>query len=229
MTYSGKTKEVGRHGELLLLRFTDRVLGRNGMPDAGGNCVVGSEPGRGARCRAMARWTFAVLAAAGLPTHFRGELPAGLLVEPCARIPLEVIVRNAARGSFIARYGSHIAPGTPLPGLVELTLKDDAADDPLLTPEAAIALGLATAAELADIDRLARAANAALRAAFAAYKMIPDDFKLEFGRSAAGSLMIIDELGINSMRLSRNGALLSAAELADWLATVTPSHTKPTA
>ena len=213
--YCGKTKDVTSQGGLLLLQFKDSVLGRNGQPDPGGNIVVGTEPGRGAACRAVALFTFRVLEHAGIPTHFRGETAGGILVEPCARIPLEVIVRNAARGSFLVRYGALVAPGAPLGGLVELTLKDDAADDPLITPETVRVLGLATAAELAEIDHLARAANHALAAAFAAHGLVIDDFKLEFGRRPDGSLQVIDEIGVNSMRVRRGEEMfLSAHDLA---------------
>lgn len=212
--YCGKTKEVTQQGDLWLMRFTDNVLGRCGRPDPGGNEVIGSEPGRGAACCAVARWAFAVLAAAGIPSHYRGPADGGLLVQPCARIALEVVVRNAARGSFLARYGGHVAPGTPLGGLVELTLKDDATDDPLITPAAVRELGLATAAELAEIDRLARGVNRALSAAFAALGLVLDDFKIEFGRQPDGTLLVIDDIGVNSMRVRRASSLLSASELA---------------
>lgn len=212
--YRGKTKELTQQGELWLMRFTDNVLGRNGRPDPGGNEVIGTEPGRGAACCAVARWTFAALADAGVPTHFRAATDAGLLVQPCARIPLEIVVRNAARGSFLVRYGGHIAAGTPLGGLVELTLKDDAADDPLITPAAVMELGLATAAELAEVERLARAVNGALSAAFTALGLALDDFKIEFGRQPDGTLMVIDDIGVNSMRVRRDTAFLSASELA---------------
>lgn len=218
-TYRGKTKDVHKRPGLWLLCFKDSVLGRAGVPDAGGNEVVGSEPGRGAASLRVALWTFAVLERAGLPTHCRGAADGGMLIQPGDRLPLEVVVRNAARGSFLARYGSRIAPGAPLGGLVELTLKDDAADDPLLTPEAAAALGLATADELRELDRLARAANRALTAAFAARGLALEDCKLEFARhQETRGLMVIDELGVNTMRVRRGGRELAPAELAAALA-----------
>lgn len=121
-------------------------------------------------------------------------------------IPLEVIVRNRATGSFLRRYGRFTRAGQRLEGLVELTLKDDALGDPLVVDEAVRRLGLASADELTTMRRLARKVNRALNRLFAGTKVEVWDFKLEFARYRGG-LVLRDEISPRTARFrTKEGA-----------------------
>jgi phosphoribosylaminoimidazole-succinocarboxamide synthase len=114
-------------------------------------------------------------------------------------IPLEVIVRNRATGSFVRRYGRFVREGEPLEGLVELTLKDDALEDPLIVEETVRRLGLASADELNTMRRLAQRINRVLHRLLAGTKVEVWDFKVEFARYRGG-LVLRDEISPRTAR-----------------------------
>jgi phosphoribosylaminoimidazole-succinocarboxamide synthase len=138
---------------------------------------------------------------AGVPTHYLGI--AGdrwMLVRPVKVIPLEVVIRNLAAGSLCRQLP--IAPGTALsPPLLDLYYKDDAFGDPLLTEARLERLALVTAEQRSELERLARWVNAVLRELFATIQLELVDFKLEFGYTAAGELVLADEISPDTCRL----------------------------
>jgi len=115
-------------------------------------------------------------------------------------IPLEVVVRNIAAGSFSKRFG--IEEGTPLERpLIEFYYKNDALGDPLVTDDHALILHLATADDLAELRRLALAVNDLLVRRFREAGLILVDFKLEFGRLPSGEIVLADEISPDTCRL----------------------------
>jgi phosphoribosylaminoimidazole-succinocarboxamide synthase len=143
---------------------------------------------------------YPMLEAGGVPTHFIEQLDArNQLVYAVEIVLLEVIVRNIAAGSLSARLG--IPEGTRLPiSVVEFSYKNDALGDPLVNDDHALAMGLATADELAEIKALALKVNGLLTAFFADRQITLVDFKLEFGRRD-GKILLADEISPDTCRL----------------------------
>lgn len=219
MIYEGKTKRITKVGDRLVLQFKDTLTGRpDGKVDPGGDRVVGSLQGKGEATAKVAAFFFKLLEEAGLKTHFLGVRSSrGLEILPAERIPLEVIYRSKAYGSFLERYRGHINPLAPL-DLIELTLKDDSLGDPLLTPSAAIKLGLLKESELEQIESLTKKAARVVKQTLAKKGLELVDMKLEFGR-AGGDLVLVDELSGDTMRVydPRSNKLLNQLELASRL------------
>ncbi|MPN22723.1 Phosphoribosylaminoimidazole-succinocarboxamide synthase [bioreactor metagenome] len=114
-------------------------------------------------------------------------------------VPLEVIIRNIAAGSFSKRYG--VLEGTPLQCTsFEISYKNDALGDPLLNDYHALALGLATEAELATLKQFAFTVNDVLKKYFDSLNIILVHFKIEFGRYK-GEIILADEISPDTCRL----------------------------
>jgi phosphoribosylaminoimidazole-succinocarboxamide synthase len=194
--YEGKAKIVYTGPEVGTYRvyYKDDATAFNGQKRAqiGGKGVVNNR---------VSSTLFRYLEAHGVSTHFLGELSEReMLVRQVEIIPLEVIIRNRAAGSFAKRYG--VAEGTPLTKpLVEFSLKNDALGDPLIYDDAVLALGLASANELSRIKELALQVNELLKAFFSQRGLEVIDFKLEFGRLPGGTVVLADEISPDTMRL----------------------------
>ena len=136
-----------------------------------------------------------------VPTHFIRELNTReALVKRVSIIPLEVIVRNMAAGSFSKRFGVEEGVVFDRPTL-EFSYKNDALGDPLINSSHAIALKLATPQELEEIRRYALAVNDFLKQLWAECGIILVDFKLEFGRLPDGTVVLADEISPDTCRL----------------------------
>jgi phosphoribosylaminoimidazole-succinocarboxamide synthase len=161
---------------------------------------VGTIAGKGPMNLRMTARLYRLLQDHGVPTHLLEVLDdRRLLTRRLTIVPLEVIVRNRVAGSFARRYG--LEEGKPLPQpLVEFCYKKDELDDPLITPEAAVALGLASTEALAAITAMALQINEILREFLAVRGIELVDFKLEFGRDAQGLLQLADEISPDSCR-----------------------------
>lgn len=205
LIYHGKTKDVYDNGEGgLRLLFTDRVTkNAAGEVDPGGNTVAEhTEPGQGEACLLMASAIFSELAEKhGIATHMLAcDLPAltmdvrrGVMFAP----GIEWIARWVCTGSFLRRYG--MVPGAHdgmrfAAPVFEITLKDDAAGDPLIVPSALVALGIVDATAMdALLDSNARAMQA-IHGMFAARGLDLWDIKIEWALDARGAPMLIDEV-----------------------------------
>ncbi|WP_010477799.1 phosphoribosylaminoimidazolesuccinocarboxamide synthase [Thermococcus zilligii] len=210
--YSGKTKDVYEDGPYLVFHFKDTVLGRNGEEDSGGNEVVGEKAGKGSVVLDQAEFFFKLLEKNGVKTHFvervDGRRARFLKAE---RIPLEVIYRELAYGSFLRRYSGWVKPFQPL-GIVEFTLKDDSLDDPLIAEEAVVSLEIASREEVGEMKETTRKVAGILKEFLAPRGLQLVDFKLEFGR-LNGALLVIDELSGDTMRVAKDGKILTLEEL----------------
>ncbi len=214
LLYSGKTKDVYEDGPYLIFRFKDTVLGRNGAEDSGGNEVVGEKAGKGSVVLAQTEFFFKLLEENGIKTHFIeriDERRACFL--KAERIPLEVIYRELAYGSFLRRYNGWVEPFQRL-RIVEFTLKDDSLDDPLIAEDALVALGIASEGEVEKMKETTREVAEILREFFSSRDLQLVDFKLEFGR-LNGGLIIIDELSGDTMRVAKDGKILTREELLE--------------
>ena len=137
---------------------------------------------------------------AGIPTLFVEELSEReTVVKKVTIIPLEVIIRNISAGSFAKRYGvkEGIVFDTPT---IEFSLKDDALHDPLINDYHAVALKLATWEEIALIKNYTFQVNDFLKQTLAGCGVTLVDFKLEFGKTSDGTIVLADEISPDTCR-----------------------------
>ncbi len=194
--YEGKAKRVyaTEDPELLIVSYKDDATAFNGLKK-------GTIAGKGVINNQMSNRLMARLADAGVPTHFVQELnDRETLVRKVEIVPLEVIVRNIAAGSFSKRYGVPEGVVFARP-TVEFSYKNDDLGDPLLNTDHALAIGLATEEEIAAIRKYALAVNDFLRAFWAEAGVTLVDFKLEFGRTGDGTIILADEISPDTCRL----------------------------
>lgn len=198
----GKTKIVYAHPERDDLVY---LVHKDGLT-AGDGARRNTLPGKGkVACRTTSN-VFALLERAGVPTHYVGRSAEDVnLVKRCTMIPLEVVMRRIATGSFIRRHPD-IAEGTRFePVRVEFFLKDDARHDPLISDAEIVAQGIATAAEVKTLRDIGRRVFEILEAAWAALDVALVDCKIEFGRTLAGDLMVADVIDNDSWRIWPGG------------------------
>jgi phosphoribosylaminoimidazole-succinocarboxamide synthase len=140
------------------------------------------------------------LLAGKVETHYLETLsPREMLVRKVEIIPLEVVVRNIAAGSIAKRLG--LDEGKKLPRtVVEFYYKDDALGDPLVNTDHILALGAATCQELDQLKEMALRVNSILEPHLSAKGLILVDFKLEFGRTAQGEILLADEISPDTCR-----------------------------
>lgn len=194
--YEGKAKRVfaTNDPELLIVDYKDDATAFNGLKK-------GTISGKGVINNQMSNRLMQKLEKAGIPTHFVRELSEReTLVKKVAIVPLEVIVRNIAAGSFSKRYGMDEGVVFEQP-TIEFSYKNDALGDPLLNTLHARALGLATDTEIEQIKCYAFRINEILKAFWAECGVTLVDFKLEFGRLPDGTIVLADEISPDTCRL----------------------------
>ena len=194
--YEGKAKRVfaTNDPELLIVDYKDDATAFNGLKK-------GTISGKGVINNQMSNRLMQKLEKAGIPTHFVQELSEReTLVKKVAIVPLEVIVRNIAAGSFSKRYGMEEGVVFEQP-TIEFSYKNDALGDPLLNTLHARALGLATDTEIEQIKCYAFRINEILKAFWAECGVTLVDFKLEFGRLPDGTIVLADEISPDTCRL----------------------------
>ena len=194
--YEGKAKRVyaTEDPNLLIVSYKDDATAFNGLKK-------GTIAGKGVINNQMSNRLMIRLAKAGVPNHFVEELnERDTLVRRVQIVPLEVIVRNIAAGSFSKRYGVDEGVVFDKP-TVEYSYKNDALGDPLLNTSHALALGAATEEEIETIRRYALKVNEFLKAFWLECGVILVDFKLEFGRTADGQIILADEISPDTCRL----------------------------
>ena len=194
--YEGKAKRVfaTNDPELLIVDYKDDATAFNGLKK-------GTISGKGVINNQMSNRLMQKLEKAGIPTHFVRELgERETLVKKVAIVPLEVIVRNIAAGSFSKRYGMEEGVVFEQP-TIEFSYKNDALGDPLLNTLHARALGLATDTEIEQIKCYAFRINEILKAFWAECGVTLVDFKLEFGRLSDGTIVLADEISPDTCRL----------------------------
>ena len=193
----GKTKIVFAtdHPDEVALFFKDDITAGDGKK----HHILA---GKGRINATVSAKLFQVLESGGVRTHFVRQLsPTELLTRKLKMIPLEVVCRILAAGHMVGlgkyfQYRQRLSPP-----VVEFYLKDDALHDPFLNSYHVRALGLTGSEEIAQMETSTLRAAEVLEKFLDQRKMLLADFKLEFGRDAAGELLVGDELSVDSMRL----------------------------
>lgn len=195
MLYEGKAKKVynTNDADLLIVEYKDDATAFNGLKK-------GSVSGKGVINNKMTNVIFKYLAEKGIETHLVEELSdRATLVKKVSIVPLEVIVRNVAAGSFSKKYG--VEEGTALLSpILEFSYKNDELGDPLINDMQILAIGLATKEELADISEKALKINELMKEYFLEKNIKLIDFKIEFGRFKE-RIILADEVSPDTCRL----------------------------
>ena len=194
--YEGKAKKVFRTDdpERFIVEYKDDATAFNGQKK-------GTILGKGAINNRMTNMLMQVLEKQGVPTHFVEELSEReTVVKKVTIVPLEVIVRNISAGSFAKRYGVEEGIVFDEP-TIEFSYKNDDLGDPLMNQYHALALKLATKEEIDTIKAMALKVNAALKEFFLGVGIKLVDFKLEFGRTTDGTVILADEISPDTCRL----------------------------
>ena len=196
MMYEGKAKKVYRTEDpnLYVVEYKDDATAFNGLKK-------GSIADKGIVNNVMSNIIFALLEEKGVPTHLVEQLSEReTLVKAVTILPLEVIIRNVAAGSFSKRYG--VEEGRPLAKpVLEFSYKNDELGDPLINDDHILALELATEDQLTQVRRYAFAVNAALQEFFLDKGLKLIDFKIEFGTDKDGKVLLADEISPDTCRL----------------------------
>ena len=217
--YTGKTKDVfALEDGNYLLKFKDDCTGKDGVFDPGENSVGLTIEGVGDVNLRMSVYFFEKLNAAGIRTHFISANMADTTMEVLpAKVfghGLEVICRNKAVGSFIRRYGEYIEEGADLPSYVEMTFKNDAKGDPLVTKEGLVVLGIMNERQYDDIAEMTRRITKVVADDMLEKGLVLDDIKVEFGYDAEGKVMLIDEIASGNMRVYKDGKYIEPMTLS---------------
>ena len=194
--YEGKAKKVFATDdpELLLVSYKDDATAFNGLKK-------GTIAGKGVINNKMSNALMQYLEKKGVPTHYVEEInDRDTLVKKVQIVPLEVIIRDIAAGSFSKHYG--VEEGTLLKApTIEFSYKNDELGDPLINDYHALALGLATQEEIDTIKKYAFKVNEELKAFWKSCGVTLVDFKLEFGRLSDGTIVLADEISPDTCRL----------------------------
>lgn len=217
--YQGKTKDVfALDNGNYLLKFKDDCTGKDGVFDPGENSIGLTIEGVGDVNLRMSIYFFEKMNAAGIRTHYVSADLANTTMEVLpAKVfgkGLEVICRKKAVGSFYRRYSDYIEEGADLPSYVEMTFKNDAKGDPLVTKDGLITLGVMTAEQYDAIKEMTQKVTAIVADDMKAKGLTLYDIKFEFGYDKEGKVMLIDEVASGNMRVYRDGVYIEPMELS---------------
>lgn len=193
--YEGKAKKVFKTDdpEVYIVDYKDDATAFNGLKK-------GTIQGKGSVNNRMTNMMMQLLESKGVPTHFIKELSdRETAVKKVEIVKLEVIIRNIAAGSFSKRYGVEEGRRLLIP-TIEFSLKDDALGDPLINDYHALALGICTKEELERIKELAFKINDIMKEFFLSVGVTLVDFKLEFGKTSDGTIVLADEISPDTCR-----------------------------
>lgn len=195
LLYEGKAKKVftTEDPDLLIVDYKDDATAFNGEKK-------GTIIGKGVVNNRMSNYMFKMLEEKGVPTHYVQELSdRETVVKKVEIVPLEVIIRNVAAGSFSKRLG--IEEGFELlEPTLEFSYKDDDLGDPLINDYFAYAIGISNRKEVEKITEYAFKVNEALIEEFKKIGIKLVDFKIEFGRYK-GEVILADEISPDTCRL----------------------------
>ena len=195
LLYEGKAKKVFKTTDknLLIVEYKDQATAFNGQKK-------GIISGKGAINNRLSNHFMKILENEQVPTHFVEELSeTNTLVKNVKIIPLEVIVRNVAAGSFTKRYG--ISEGTMFKKpCIEFSFKNDDLNDPLINSSHVVSLEIATESEIETIKNLAFKTNDILKSYLKTFNVKLIDFKLEFGKTANNEIILADEISPDTCR-----------------------------
>ena len=192
--YEGKAKKVyaTENPDYVIVSYKDDATAFNGLKK-------GTITGKGVINNKMSNLMMSMLEKKGIPTHLVEQIDdRNTVVKKVEIVPLEVIIRNVAAGSFSKRYG--VPEGTLFKApTIEFSYKNDDLGDPLINDYHALALNLATPEEIDTIKKMAFAVNDAMKAFFKELHIDLIDFKLEFGRFH-NQIVLADEISPDTCR-----------------------------
>lgn len=223
----GKTKalfESPEQPDVVVMKSTDNITAGDG---ARKNVIEG----KGRLAAQTTARVFRLLNLCGFPTHYlsggEDDDDNEILVRRCQMIPLEVVTRGVAAGSYVKRKS--VPRGTLLvPRVLEFFIKDDANHDPMIEPEEIVAKGIANPGEVAAMGEIARMVFEVLAHAWRRRDVLLIDLKIEFGRLSTGenkgALVIADVVDNDAWRLWPQGRedLMLDKQMYRNLQTVTP-------
>ena len=220
LVYTGKTKNVfALDNGNYLLKFKDDCTGKDGVFDPGENSVGLTIEGVGDVNLRMSVYYFEKVNAAGIRTHFvSADLSDTTMEVLPAKVfgkGLEVICRRKAVGSFFRRYGEYIAEGADLDYYVEMTFKNDAKGDPLVTKDGLIALGVMSAEQYDAIKEMTEKITKIVSDDMKEKGLDLYDIKFEFGYDKDGKVMLIDEIASGNMRVYKDGKYIDPMTLSN--------------
>ena len=193
--YEGKAKKIfaTSNPDLVIMKYKDSATAFNGEKK-------GEIDEKGILNNTIAASIFQMLNQKGIPTHFIAKLSdREVLCKKVSIVPLEVIVRNVAAGSFSKRLA--VPEGSELKTTIfELSYKDDELGDPLINDYHAVAIGAATWDDLKVIYDITAKINDILKDFFLGCGVRLIDFKLEFGRDSQGNIILADEISPDTCR-----------------------------
>ena len=193
--YEGKAKKVfaTENPDIVIVSYKDDATAFDGTKK-------GTILGKGAINNQMSNFLMSQLEKAGVPTHLVEELnERETAVKKVSIVPLEVIIRNISAGSFAKRYGVEEGIVFDQP-TIEFSYKNDDLHDPLINDYHAVALKLATWEEIEQIKTYAFAVNEFLKKTLAECGVTLVDFKLEFGKTSDGTIVLADEISPDTCR-----------------------------
>ena len=196
MLYEGKAKQVFRTDDenIIVMHYKDDATAFNGIKKA-------QIKDKGILNNEITNIIFTKLKEKGIPTHFIEKLnDRDQLCKKVTIFPLEVIVRNIIAGSMAKRLD--IPEGTHINNVVyELCYKNDKLGDPLINEHHAVALNAATYDELNTIYNYTMKINEILKEIFSSINITLVDFKIEFGKTSDGEIVLADEISPDTCRL----------------------------
>ena len=193
--YEGKAKKVWATDdpEIVIVDYKDDATAFNGLKK-------GTIAGKGVVNNKMSNYLMQILEKKGVPTHFVKELSnRETAVKKVTIVPLEVIIRNRAAGSICKRLGLEEGMDFVCPS-IEFSYKDDELGDPLINGYHAVSCGFATQEEVDTIKKMAFTVNDVLKEYFASIGVELIDFKLEFGKTSDGTIVLADEISPDTCR-----------------------------
>ena len=195
LLYEGKAKKVfaTTDPEVLYVSYKDDATAFNGLKK-------GTISGKGAINNRVSNYMMKILEKEGVPTHLVKELSdRDTLVKKVKIVPLEVIIRNISAGSFSKRYGVEEGIVFDEP-TIEFSYKNDDLGDPLINSYHAVALKIATKEDIETIKVLAFRVNDVMKRFFKNIGVDLVDFKLEFGKTSDGTVILADEISPDTCR-----------------------------
>lgn len=193
--YEGKAKKVyaTNDPDLVIVDYKDDATAFNGEKK-------GTISGKGVINNRMTNFMFKMLEKEGVPTHLVEEISdRETIVKKVSIVPLEVIVRNVAAGSFSKRMGVEEGRQLLTP-ILEFSYKNDDLGDPFINDYYALALGLATKEEIDTIAKYAFKVNEFMLNFFKGLNIDLIDFKIEFGKTSDGTIILADEISPDTCR-----------------------------
>ncbi|MCD7950144.1 MAG: phosphoribosylaminoimidazolesuccinocarboxamide synthase [Erysipelotrichaceae bacterium] len=196
LLYEGKAKQVYKTDkeDEYIIHYKDDATAGNGVKHD-------QFEGKGVLNNTISCIIFDMLEEAGIETHMIEKInDRDIRVKKVEIFPLEVIIRNITTGSFCRRLGAPEGIVLDEP-IFELSYKNDEYGDPLINDDHAVALKLATREELAYIKETTLKVNDLLKEFFLQFNLKLVDFKIEFGKTADGKILLADEISPDSCRL----------------------------